>query len=484
MIVRLETSLSVDEEIRELNNEEDIEKKHDKYNRIVEFSVLTKEIYDYDRETILNEFTDQIPEWTGDYHPFFVSFFVEVNENSKHIIDSLEYQWYKARFIPNNPREAINNELIQDVTTEESSLDAMLFFSANSVKNRYGKLQILSDEPFFRKVKPNRFVLNHYKPDHFPVASDGAVGGTLNGIWNDDAIKKVDLYNIGHGNADYIKGKKKRLLFDIGYDRNNLYRYYLGIGSYPYPKARRAINRMKPSAVIVSHWDTDHFMGYIFANPRILDLQWVAPTLVHPGKDMKFSISAFRLAAFLIHKGNLLLVNRTGIQHNVATLSCGGSNYLIQLKMGGDSGLPQDISKPGITLRNREGLYLEFFYKNKLHTLLGADVPYNSMERTIDLSQLMLMHVPHHCSNMRLMQLTGRTLRNKKDAYAIICTSVKDDGGVKIYEDYFAHRNELDRMFGHDNVWHTLFPKHNINRNRLIRVKYDDYGNIIVSDYV
>ena len=92
MIVRLETSLSDDEEIRELNNEEDIEKKHDKYNRIVEFSVLTKEIYDYDRETILNEFTDQIPDWARDYRPFFVSFFVEVNEKNKHIIDSLEYQ--------------------------------------------------------------------------------------------------------------------------------------------------------------------------------------------------------------------------------------------------------------------------------------------------------------------------------------------------------------------------------------------------------
>lgn len=107
---------------------------------------------------------------------------------------------------------------------------------------------------------------------------------------------------MGHANLIRFRGNKSggtgardrkyfSFLYDIGWPRKS---------SRGYLSAKKALGFMRPKAVVLSHWDTDHIMGIVHANDSVFDCPWFAPEITTGGR-----INARRLACFLSYKGVL-----------------------------------------------------------------------------------------------------------------------------------------------------------------------------------
>lgn len=112
-----------------------------------------------------------------------------------------------------------------------------------------------------------------YAPSLFVCTDSCDIETILNNAWANNFPNIIDIYNVGHGNADYIKGKEKRILYDIGCN----YRTTPTCCSPEFPRAAQALRQVKPCCVILSHWDLDHIIGCAYAEPEVFRVPWIAP---------------------------------------------------------------------------------------------------------------------------------------------------------------------------------------------------------------
>lgn len=458
---------------------------HIAYRRIAEFSVLTKKMYEYDKETILSRMLDENskePLIYDSYRPYFASMMIEVDDESEKKLNQFEYNWQKAIFVSDDEIVKILENTKSDTDNKKKEkikylkeimlgheIEAMFVFAASPVRRIKGKLIFFpnSDIATLDGKNVNDLVKGDYDITKFTITrpSNKLIENEIINAWQNDVPGIVDIYNVGHGNADYIRGKKHRILYDIGYN----YRCIPKEVPDQFPKACRALRRLKPSIIILSHWDSDHYIGCVYAGEAIFDVKWIAPALTSAA-DNKYALNAFRIAAFIKAIGKLILIERTGNNENIGRISC-GSDYEIILRMG-NSTTPETHN---ITKRNREGLYIEIQKNNEVHTLLSGDVSYESMVDSLFLDDsLVYMHVPHHCSEMKLDKLNTAKW-NKIIKYAIISSNkVKDKSSGKLgYKENENHFNELKSIFNKANVYHTI-GKLNDDANEIlsIRLKY------------
>lgn len=389
----------------------------------IRISLLTEEIIDYDLETFGSEDRTEI---LDKYRPYFVSFIVPLEDNNLRDIESLGDSWYVGKFIQEESAAA----------EEGTLLEGVLETSASPVNYLKGKLLVFTNRAMKKSVLDR--INNTYSPWRFSCASSSDVEKVLNDAWNDDVPATIDIYNVGHGNADYIRGSNHRILYDIGYS----YHCYPKRRKSKYWRAVNALRHLQPSCVVLSHWDLDHIIGCAYACQDIFSKKWVAPYLVS-SRDKKATPNSIRLAHYLKALGNLYLVDRDQKNKLIATIHCANGT---EIKVWLGSGTSRMIS-----VKNIEGLTLEIVDKTKnikgSHILLAGDVPYKCMNNSLG-EPIDFMHVPHHCSKMelnRLMSLPG------KGKCAIISTNRNKSGVVN---GDVGHRTELECKF--KNVINTI----------------------------
>ena len=366
---------------------------------IVEFSVLTKKISDYDKETILRYEPKSPTENSGliekskgenykdkgisieNYRPFFVFLTISISEQELDKFEALKNRWLKAEFHKN---------------TRPGDYSANLICSASPFRRSRKGIKILDDKgPFFLDGKNiNDLTKDDYDVNKFNICSDllNNVKKELDNAWSAKGYEYIDIYNVGHGNADYIVCRdEKSILYDIGAT-------HPGYSLKSYPKAAHAFNQLKPNLVIISHWDADHYMGCVYASDYVFDAKWVAPFQFTEANE-SISINLFRLAAYLSATGKLILIDTNNAGKLVA--SSGINDNAIKLRMGSCTALETQ----NITKKNRKGLYIELGEKDDKISVLAGDVSYNSMDGSIFSKQLTFLHVPHHGSKMILSRL-------------------------------------------------------------------------------
>lgn len=365
----------------------------------VELSVFTEKMYDYDCETILNE---KVALSISNYRPYFAFINLPIEHSDSVSYKEMESNWFQAILNPSN---------------EDNCKQGTLFLSASPIKVSQIYISLNNKKGLFKfkgiDIDITAFIDEKYNCA-FPCAQKEEVEKELCGVESPSKFRYIDIYNIGHGNADYIVFDKKRILFDIGYPR----RRRPSVSSYPFPKALRSFGRLRPNLVIISHWDTDHFLGYAYASDSIFDVNWIAPSL----DKKKASMSSRRLVAFLNIIGKLRLIDRS----NCLGMSFDCGNFSLLMGQGNDS---------RISPINCEGLYIQLQRSDKSSLLLAGDVPYICMDQNIFGKQLELLHVPHHCSNMEL-----QAFRSIKGDNAVITVADKR-------EVYKNHEIELLNKF-------------------------------------
>ena len=261
----------------------------------------------------------------------------------------------------------------------------------------------------------------------FSNTSDKKIKSILFDIWGKERIKTIDCYNVGKGNADYIRGCKNRMLYDIGY---SFKKFPKKKGRYNYYRACDAIRKIQPSCVVLSHWDTDHILGCVYAEQRIFDIPWIAPSLENKGKT-KYSINAYRLARYLDTLNNLYLVDCLRGPLKIANIKTKDGAIGLYLGGGKDS---------YITDANKQGVYIEIYSRN-IHILLSGDVPYACMMQQVRQCNIDYLHVPHHCSKMKYNNLINCKRYGK---VAIISTDRRDNDSINCDD---GHKKYLEKKF-------------------------------------
>lgn len=406
LYISIERIVSEDELENEYINEKALDGK-----QYVRVSLLTDEIIEYDLEMFRVENGSEL---LKKYRPYFANFIVPLEENINGI-RSIADGWHIGRFI--RSRKFSNDGIILSGTLEAS---------ASPVNYLDGNLLIFTNKAIKKSILDK--INSTYDPKRFILSKNSDVEAILNKAWAEDLPDKIDIYNVGHGNADYIKGTSHRILYDIGYN----YRCFPTYQCSRYLRATRAIRHLKPSCVILSHWDMDHIIGCAYAEQDIFSKKWVAPSLIS-NADKSATPNSIRLAHYLKVLGNLYLVDRDQKPGLIATISC-ARTVKMKLWLGGGKSI--------LTPKNREGLMLEIIdsSKNYPHILLAGDVPYQCMPNILGIP-IDFMHVPHHCSNMELGRLKGIP---GKGRCAVISTNRKKCGKLNYNKD---HHDELENKF-------------------------------------
>lgn len=253
------------------------------YNRV---SIVTDSMLTYDLQYLgeSDNFVARNNDLLNNYRPYFADFLIDITQN----IVSLENHWYVAKFLNEYADISI------DFDDKIVMYDGILELSASPVQYEKGKLLFFTN----RSVPPQilKKINDICRDTIFPNATDDVIQSILSDIWKAEKINTIDCYNLGKGNADYIRGYSNSMLYDIGYS----YREYpKRKGKYNYYRACNAIRHVHPSCVLLSHWDMDHILGCVYAKQRIFDIPWIAPSFMNKGTN-KYSINAYRLAVICI----------------------------------------------------------------------------------------------------------------------------------------------------------------------------------------
>ncbi|MBR3735440.1 MAG: hypothetical protein IKN07_06140, partial [Lachnospiraceae bacterium] len=190
-------------------------------NRILECSVLSEKIVRYDKETILSEEFDLMQDENTAYRPFFASFMLKADPETQTRISKLDYAWYGAYFYPSEKDEEYSGLFPAERFIKA---DAVFQFSASPGFSLEGKLVIVPEasDIVYCGVHINRAYHTLYDPERFNGATDEEVREALQGIWKKDALRTIEIYNVGQGNANYLRCGKNRVLFDLGYPQKSV----------------------------------------------------------------------------------------------------------------------------------------------------------------------------------------------------------------------------------------------------------------------
>lgn len=385
--------------------------------RYIRISILTDAIIDYDCKMFKSERGTGFLE---NYRPYFISFVVSLGKDELNDLRFIGESWCSAKFVK-------GDEPIMD---ESITIKGYLEMSASPISYLDGNLLVFKDKSIQESILKS--INETYNLANFQCMSDDGIISVLNGAWEEDFPVTIDIYNVGHGNADYIRGEKHRILYDIGYNYRSMPSYQ----NAKYLRAVNAIRHLKPSCVILSHWDMDHIIGCAYAEKNIFAKKWIAPSLTS-NRDSKASVNSMRLAAYFQILDNLCLVDRDIPRKTplIAKISCKNKIYMNLWLGNGTDGR--------ITIKNREGLMIEIIDENNFnpHVLLPGDVPYNCMPNSLLTKTIDFMHVPHHCSKMNLAKLNNSSNQGE---CAIVSTNRKVNGQLN-YDN--CHHKALLKSF-------------------------------------
>lgn len=385
----LEESL---QSFREPTDPESNCERDDQNTVYAEITVLSYSMVEYDLAYLGSENFNQNAE-ISQYHPYFSFFLVPITSENVSILGKIQMHMSNERnwFIGKLQSSDFESEFFP----YKWMLDGSYITAASPINHLQKKLLIFDDDAISEeeRLKINR-ISKAYDFDFTSAQKTSyEIENILKKAWPTNEIPStIDIYNVGHGNADYIRSSNGKILFDVGYD----YRHVPDETPYNFVRAVRALRRMTPDCVILSHWDLDHIIGCAYAEHSLVDCPWIAPTLLPNA-----SINAKRLARYLQCLNRLCLIDRNQSPQLIASIHC-NSNVLFNLWLC--SGFDSLISE-----ENRSGLIVELTERHPgscyPHVVLAGDVPYRCIPPAVFATSIDFLHVPHHCSKMCLSAL-------------------------------------------------------------------------------
>lgn len=378
----------------------------DEYNRTIVFGIVTEEMVIYDSEFMSDS--------KAEYRPYFFSFETHISNQLESYLDKSNSQrsedglWLVAKFISENESNNVESSNV---------IEGYVMYAASPVFAKKKRIKLI----YAGLPKKIRDRINKtYKLN--PV-NDVEAKKRLDNTFSCMEFDYLDVFNAGHANVIRLRGRKTgkyaSVLVDVGKHGG-----YCGSVPKEYPKTDKALSKMKPSAVILSHWDLDHILGVTCASAEMFECQWYAPDLGDMGTNAK------RLACYLHYKKKLTLIERKRTDRLITSIK-GLTIYM------GRNAKVDDIDK-----QNCGGIVVSYEI-DKVKTLVCGDAPYKAVESALWKTKPIYDYiiVPHHAHAMTVKKIVTK---RKSKGYSVYCNNEKGDA---------KHLNDLDSL-GYENL-HT-----------------------------
>ena len=402
-------------------------------NQPIKISVVSLEMARYDYEYLSPDPAQSQIDYLK-YRPYFSFFHVDVTSQNLTALRDMKRshaagRWHLARMQ--------DDDLTKNTDYIKWELDGTYVTAASPINCVRKRLLIFDDRMISQESRDEiNFITAAYSYDFTGCLKTPAqIQNILELVWDKaDSPQKIDIYNVGHGNADYIRGQKSRILYDIGYE----YRKYPSLRPTQYPRAAIALRCLEPSCVILSHWDLDHIIGCAYAKRKLFGCPWIAPNLLE-----KTSVNAKRLARYLACIGRLFLVERKCCPRKIADITGMPDTHICLWQCyGRDQYVTSKENCTGLVVEIKKGSAPI----SALHVLLAGDVPYGCLPDVVLKSPIHFLHVPHHCSKMTLDRLQAE--KDGANSIAVISTHrVYPSTGPSYLEEDGTHKMVLGKKF-------------------------------------
>lgn len=261
-------------------------------------SVVSKKMLDYDRTMFNLLLENDNDKEKINYRPYFMEFIIPIDKDGKakgHHINIAELSeltsengWFEAKFISNGNNMGSDNY---------SYVEGGMLTFASPADYISGKL--VFQKPEFKRTSKelktdiegvyNR--IHERKTDEINVLLEDHIRN----------IKWADIYNIGHGNFITLNDNKDntKVVYDIGLPYSFPVSKSFSKVKQDFKPAYDIMKKIKAEIVIISHWDSDHYIGAYCNEQDIFDIPWIV-TECNP----KGQINAKRIMAYLYCKKN------------------------------------------------------------------------------------------------------------------------------------------------------------------------------------
>lgn len=367
-------------------------------------SLVSREMLEYDR--MMFEYMRKHPnEKEIIYKPYFSEFIIPVDKKGRVrgkdignlFADGIEDTWYTAKLSPNGPRNEFS--YVQG--------DVLTFASPGKMIHNNLELKRITDPTEISNIE------NTYHS--ITTCNEDDINDLLSKYASD--IKKANVYNVGHANFITLNDSndKTKIIYDIGVPNNSLDK-----AENNYNEAFKTMQSITTKMVIISHWDSDHYLGAYSNKKNIFNVPWVVSECNKNGQ-----IAAKRIANYLDCKKKLFMVKKATIRKkpNTPPPFAGYNSGTIDFQLYKGYG----TAKP-ITNINCQGIAVRIEI-NSVATLMCGDVPYNCLsDSIINNNEYEYVVIPHHASNMS--DKSYNALNSiKKIKYPIICVNGTEELG-------------------------------------------------------
>lgn len=189
----------------------------------------------------------------------------------------------------------------------------------------------------------------------------------------------LTVYNVGQGNMVYIsdRNNKYRILFDVGVEKSKIFNSHV----------EKYLKKMKPSMIILSHWDLDHILAVKFIKDENWPRIWITSDIIERKGDI--ILSAHRLAMYL-SKNNMLYMVSGNYDGKIVF-------ELKNLRIYKGNADADGAGKEENDYNNNHGLILTI-KSGSCNAVLPGDCEYMAWPESISLikNEYDILLVPHH----------------------------------------------------------------------------------------
>lgn len=282
--------------------------------------------------------------------------------------------FYFLKFKTNDKDYSVQDDIylefeITKLDKEVANVGEVIFINRKVKEIQYYEFKIKDKDSKNKKVKEYKKAKERIKNSAIDIDDTNKLE-LLNGIFKfKQNYNKINfrVHHVGQGHCSYLNfNRKSRGFYDVGYTR-----YVINDTSSKF----NSFNNYKPKWIILSHWDSDHFLGVVNFIPKTcLSIPWITPASVN------YTINSNRLIGLIAYfNGKLYLINNsfTGYNHN---------NMFYLLK---GSGKPY----------NDNGLYITINNKKKMVSL--GDLDYKHLPNNHPFYDVDIIVIPHHGSKQK-----------------------------------------------------------------------------------
>ncbi len=359
------------------------------------------------------------------YRPYIYEFIAEIDNEQKSLLSSYQDNWIKVQL--NNDNFFTSNDNI--------NIKGTVLFSASPLIARQNWLVFNPNS----KTDPNCTLLDNLytKSNLKRITSRANNNNPLHSLstFLSKKLKSVHgtVYSVGLGNNSKItlenqSGNTFTFLYDLG--RSNLYNV---LNRKEVDTNIKSFRKSRFDAVVLSHWDIDHFLAIGDYNPQSLyskNKLWIAPDINRLSSKV-ISASAIRLSCYIAQNCNTFLFDAPntninfGVPYNNFQIWQGKAHLSGSATHQNNIGLLINIFgtgeyhvESGIKHTSVTKTFLNNISNSNIDLLMCGDCVYDNWPDILKDQEHNILWVPHHGTQMAIPQ--NHELKSTENGIAII----------------------------------------------------------------